>query len=144
MRFHAIPVAIHYCPADQLGHLRVHATGQLLRAEELRAHLRTVWDRFGTERNADPATFIPPHILQRLHTHYINPRCHQMMVEGGLKRWYKDGRKFYPHYQSPATMHHLISRWRALHTSLAAAHERVLPDPLLTANNQTANSQTNN
>lgn len=141
MRFHAIPVAIHYCPDNHLGSYANKQTGEILRGQSLRKYLRRQWDRIGapggtpggtTNHDGDADMILPSVIMQRLYTHYINPRCNQMLVEGGKKRWYKDGSRFYPHYQSPEHMQYLIGRWREIHTRLSAAHEQVHQDLLTT------------
>lgn len=119
IKFHAIPVGLHYIAANDLG-LVIGMGGEIVQGEELREWLKLRWAKI--KRSDDPLRLmdapIPAPQLSRMYTHVINKLGNRFLIEGGFKKYAVNHTRLYFNQLTKKEALYLIDRYREVHETL--------------------------
>lgn len=128
IKFHAIPVGIHYVKTRDLG-MVIGVGGEIVQGEELREWMRLRWAKI--KRSDDPLRLIdapiPPAQLSRIYTNVINPMGNRFLVEGNFKNYTLNAKRLFFNQLTKAEALYLIDRYREVHETLTRQDIETLP-----------------
>lgn len=127
IKFHAIPVGLHYIEANDLG-MVIGFGGEIVSGQELREWLQLRWAK--VQRSNDPLRNldapIPAPQLSRIYTHVINKLANRFLVEGGFKKYAVNATRFYYNQCTKKEALYLIDRFREVHETLTRQDDQTL------------------
>lgn len=114
LKYHAMACALVYCPLNNFRHFD-QETNDEYDGEALRAYIQQKFD--------DGKGFIPTNIFRHFFVAWINPRTHNMLEEGGYRKYTIKKESFNYSYLKPVEASYLIQRYAAIHEKIFEGSE---------------------
>jgi hypothetical protein len=88
-------------------------TGEIFQGDEARDAITIIFEQYLRESKY---AIIPKPVYNHIYTVWINPKCHEFLIEGHFRKFVKNPAAFYFEKLTPDEANYLIKRFKLIHS----------------------------